>query len=105
MKVICFLLSIWIVFCAGRPCADRSSVCSAEKAQMASVHMPHTDQEADTDLCSPFCVCYCCAVSTALPKGFHFAIKTDILPVPPNTFICPPVRDYHNACWQPPRSC
>ncbi|QEH42127.1 DUF6660 family protein [Chitinophaga sp. XS-30] len=99
MKVLSLFLSIWILFCSGVPCTDRQSACDNAGGE---IHTGLADHE-DFDHCSPFCICSCCAVTTALPKAVSFFHRQAVLPVIPEIFICPPVSDYANACWQPPR--
>lgn len=99
MKVLSLVLSIWILFCSGTPCTDLPA-CSHSGSE--AVHADIAGHE-DFDHCSPFCVCSCCAVTTALPKVISFFHKQVSIPVIPDIYICPPVRDYANPCWQPPR--
>ncbi len=102
MKALCFLFSIWIVFCTGTPCADGHTHASGEETGVL-VHLPITEHEAGTDLCSPFCACYCCAVTTALPAATTFVSRPQPLAVIADSYLCPPAYDFTGAPWQPPR--
>ncbi|WP_157962819.1 DUF6660 family protein [Chitinophaga deserti] len=102
MKALCLFLSFWILLCAGTPCSDGAPHDHEETSQTA-VHLPVTEHANCFDLCSPFCACYCCAVSVSLPHTTLYFSRTAALPVVPEVFVCPPVRDYPNAPWQPPR--
>lgn len=102
MKALCFILSIWIVFCAGKPCAD-SYVELPGAGTEVSIHMSGEAHAPGADLCSPFCACYCCAVTTALPSTTLFTSQPQPLAMLPDSYICPPMRDFTCIPWQPPR--
>lgn len=103
MKALCFLLSIWIILCSGTPCADGHVHDESGKETMAYIHIPITEQEAGVDLCSPFCSCYCCAVTITIPVTTVFFSRPMPLAEIPDMYICPPAADFTAIPWQPPR--
>ncbi|WP_119080399.1 DUF6660 family protein [Chitinophaga alhagiae] len=102
MKAWSFLLSIWMLACAGLPCADRCTDADHEPAQ-EEVHVPLKETRDSGDLCSPFCVCSCCAVISVLPKNAAFLNKPVILNAPVSRYLIPPVQEVADSFWQPPR--
>jgi len=102
VKVLTFFLSIWILVCAGAPCVDRCTDAGHGLAQ-EEVHVPFNKTHNSPDLCSPFCVCSCCAVMSVLPKSTAFFSKPAAFNAPLNQYICPPVQDVADTFWQPPR--
>lgn len=103
MKALSFLLSIWILVCAGAPCADGLPDAGHDHAA-SEMHMPAKDTGGNNgDLCSPFCICYCCAAISVLPKAAAFPIKPLVLAAPESRYLCPPVQDLSDPFWQPPR--
>ncbi|WP_120514825.1 DUF6660 family protein [Chitinophaga barathri] len=103
MKALCFLLSIWIIFCSASPCADAYARGSAGDAAVVFHEHGEEDHQDVADLCSPFCACYCCAVTTTLPASTAFFSRPQPLAVIPDSYICPPVHDFTGVPWQPPR--
>ncbi len=56
MKIIAFILSIFVFVSAVTPCSD-GKTCD----ELGRAEMPHHDHSEDeNDDCSPFCVCTCC---------------------------------------------
>lgn len=62
MKLTSLILAILIVFLSGMPCDD-SAVASAN----TQLHHDHGGGSAESDNCSPFCVCRCCQVPVVIP--------------------------------------
>lgn len=59
MKLIAFILSIFIFTLSVTPCSDGKTCDDINNAEM-----PHHDHSEDKkDDCSPFCVCTCCGSS------------------------------------------
>jgi hypothetical protein len=72
MKYVAFIFSIYILTLNLAPCADSVVTDDAkiESSQNTS------DHHQDLDVCSPFCSCQCCHISTT---NMQFAdIKLDI---------------------------
>jgi len=61
VKLVAFLLSIYILALNFAPCEDSGSLdndVKVEISQNVDVDNGHTD----LDLCSPFCQCHCCHI-------------------------------------------
>lgn len=65
MKYLAFILSLYILVLIAVPCIDVPQDESAHKIEHAGDSSHHHENE--TDHCSPFCTCYCCAVNAEVP--------------------------------------
>jgi hypothetical protein len=57
LRVISFLLALYLVVISFAPCSDNHVLSEHEKDAVATTHSP-CDNESDA--CSPFCICSCC---------------------------------------------
>ncbi|WP_123847549.1 DUF6660 family protein [Chitinophaga lutea] len=104
MKAWLFLFSIWILVCAGMPCTDHLDSMHSHGPTNETVHAaPHEPADQSADTCSPFCSCYCCAVTTVLPKPVNYFSKPVLLAAPVSRYLCPPAEELTDSFWQPPR--
>lgn len=102
MKAWLLLFSVWILVCAGMPCAD---LCTDDShAREAALHVPFKEPVKAVDFCSPFCICYCCAVTSELPQTVSYFSKPVLLGSPASRYLCPPAEEPADPFWQPPRS-
>ncbi|TWI82627.1 DUF6660 family protein [Chitinophaga japonensis] len=72
MKFLAFIMAIIVLALSCMPCADAASAMMARKAKTEITKTP-VQQHPDTDTCSPFCQCTCCAGFT-LNYGFYTLI-------------------------------
>ncbi|MFN3752545.1 DUF6660 family protein [Flavobacterium sp.] len=106
MKLVNYILSIYLVALSCLPCADIEVSSAAHKAaEIASNHDEHS-HDKENDLCSPFCSCNCCGSQivtyfkttiincTVVSKG----IKTQ-LPSYTSKFT----SNFFGSIWQPPQ--
>ncbi len=64
MKIIAFILSIYILALNFTPCEDNNAINDDIKVELSQ----NTDFDHNhnaLDLCSPFCQCHCCQISIA----------------------------------------
>ncbi|MEI7594767.1 MAG: DUF6660 family protein [Bacteroidota bacterium] len=98
MKILCYLLSIYIICLLGVPCQDTCDMSDNHKTEEPTSH-----DEKDCHQCSPFCHCNCCHVNTIVSlKIILNAIETT-----PSVFVSIykeiPVKDIILHIWQPPK--
>lgn len=103
MKIFAFILSFYILALNCFPCGDGEE-CNETYEQSISMSAPNADHEHESEACSPFCSCACCAAT-----GFYQPVQV--------AKITPPIlhqakfyylKDHFNshslhAVWQPPR--
>ena len=61
MKLLTFMLTVYMLLLSCMPCND-SSDCSAEEKVSITINSTDHDNHDDEENCTPFCVCACCAV-------------------------------------------
>lgn len=103
MKLLTFLLSIYLVALSCLPCADMEADSTTSK-ETASNHEDHSHNE--NDLCSPFCVCNCCGAQFAsFTTTIYFDIPTITTAIETKESIYKPIftSNYYGSIWQPPQ--
>jgi hypothetical protein len=101
MKWFAVILSVYVLFLTGLPCVDNPWENGKDVAGCS--HNPADGHAPDTDLCSPFCVCDCCATQVVyMDNTVHFdGMSCEI----PYFFIFtsedPSTIAY--SIWQPPK--
>lgn len=103
MKWLAVILSIYMVLLSCIPCADAAPIEDTTKVTHVASQPDTTDHAPAADLCSPLCICNCCA---------GFALQTNLKKVNPTFFIALiPAPIYRHvavlqpsfAIWQPPK--
>lgn len=100
MKILTFILSLYVLVLTAIPCVDVPKDNSMSKYELTNTSSDH--HENDTDYCSPFCTCDCCVSPIINNSTIHFT--------------CTPIAqelitEYHNSLvsslfaiiWQPPK--
>jgi hypothetical protein len=62
MKFLFFFLSLFMLYMSCLPCGD-TNTCNAKAPAEISATDNHQQHKHDSDICSPFCTCACCATS------------------------------------------
>ncbi|MDP4189500.1 MAG: hypothetical protein Q8907_06505 [Bacteroidota bacterium] len=100
MKVIAYILSIYVLVLIAIPCADKPDDNLLHKPEITQGSPSGHHQ--DMDHCSPFCVCSCCASPVVLQ---FYAFPANLIYV--QVDFPELVPDFHsatlNSVWQPPR--
>jgi len=105
VKAIYFILALYVTALSVYPCSD-ANTCADEKRigeQVANVaDHPHSTDEQD--LCTPFCICSCCAthikVSLISMVGVNAVLHNTKEVIP---YIEKRVLANGNHIWQPPK--
>ena len=105
MKIIRFILAIYITVLTVYPCSDPYTCIDEFQngVQVVSVS-DHDHSDAERDVCTPFCICSCCAAHIKLSA----ISDIDFAGVVHNTKATVPYMERqsiadHNHIWQPPR--
>lgn len=102
MKFFVFIFSFYILALSCLPCGDRQE-CNVKAEQKITASTPHQEHQHQTEACTPFCSCACCAAAS-----FHQPVmyaKTNGLVFQKLTFYYNDdflSYDFHSI-WQPPR--
>ncbi|WP_299672592.1 DUF6660 family protein [uncultured Polaribacter sp.] len=88
MKFLAFILSIYILTLNLAPCEDYEAGAFNDDIEPEISQIfdnDHQHQDQDLDLCSPFCICQCCHIST---MNFKFVdIKFNIFYISTQDFF------------------
>ncbi len=105
VKPIRFILAIYITALTVFPCSDPYT-CKDElqKGKQVMSISDHEHSEDEQDVCTPFCICSCCAahirLSSASDIDFAGVIHNTKQTIP---YLEKLVLSDHNHIWQPPR--
>jgi hypothetical protein len=106
MRLTAFLLAMLVLLLSCLPCADIEAMPAPVKAgtELAGHQSPQQDRHDDSDLCSPFCHCSCCASYSVI----NLPVQLPVLLLPPecrsyNTHLSEDVIEISLPVWQPPQ--
>jgi hypothetical protein len=98
------LFAFYLLFLAIYPCSDASSMSEQNSEIVTIAAYDHANSNQDQDLCTPFCICACCAAHIKLSPladiDFAVVIHNTKETVP---YIEKQVLSDYNHIWQPPR--
>jgi hypothetical protein len=107
MRIWCVIFSFYLLLLSWQPCQDLiAKEISYPSAKARQSHLHSTPQPAETDDCSPFCVCSCCKTSMSHARlsvsvnsqFLAFAEKTPSL-LRRNNYA----QQHLASIWQPPK--
>ncbi len=105
VKLVYLLLAIYVTVLTVLPCSDPDT-CQDEiqnGGQVANVS-DHEHSDNEQGVCTPFCICSCCAahirLSSASDIDFAGVIHNTKQTIP---YLEKLVLSDHNHIWQPPR--
>ncbi|MCW3116928.1 MAG: hypothetical protein JWM28_1010 [Chitinophagaceae bacterium] len=101
MKLLQIILSTYLIFLSVVPCTDTEAGALDSETVISTTA---GTQQQDNDLCSPLCVCSCCA-------GFSIASHLRNLPSvtivlgeePESIYFDPQIKELLRSFWQPPK--
>jgi len=102
MKIIAIILSFYVLALTALPCIEVNKDLASHQIEISS-QTQDTHNHGDTDRCSPFCTCNCCATSVIFQEylvqlnSYSFYEK-QYFPVSSNFFSDPLA-----SIWQPPK--
>jgi hypothetical protein len=102
MKILAFILSLYILILTAIPCIDKVQDHAKQTIEIAQNPADHQHGQ-ESDQCSPFCSCVCCATSVIHPdysihfKSFSFLQEK----FSEQTFSF--VSSHFVSIWQPPK--
>jgi hypothetical protein len=106
MKVIvAFLLAFYVLALSCIPCQDEAAPLPDSKTSSATVAAGGGTHQEAVDLCSPFCICACCASVTisatvaALPEN----AVSQLIPPAGFSYLQVLYTGDRTGIWQPPQ--
>ena len=79
MKIFILIFSFYLLGLSCLPCGDKNE-CTVKATTTVSTPINHDKHSQDTEHCTPFCTCSCCAVSVSLPATVFYKIHKRIFP-------------------------
>jgi hypothetical protein len=105
MKLMHYILALYTILLSCIPCQDEAIV--VDEMQLTSISADaHAGGSELVDLCSPFCICACCAgvtlqqVPAALPEAASSLFFQDQF----DAYAAPGHSENLHVIWQPPRA-
>jgi len=103
MKHLAFILSIYIFGLNLAPCADYIPTDNIDaKTELSQAKEDH--QQQDSDLCSPFCICQCCHISTINFKFVNVKFNISYISTQDFFYLNGIEKDFTTSILQPPRA-
>lgn len=100
MKVFGYILSIYILTLLAYPCQDD---CNYLLTNNTNNSENHNHNEHNCNLCSPFCTCNCCHVSTIISLNIIIH-KTSTIPIFFDVIFKDSfIKEIIFSIWQPPK--
>jgi hypothetical protein len=102
MKFFAFIISFYFLALSCFPCGDGQE-CDTKAEQKISATADHQEHQHQTENCTPFCICACCAASVFCQPVE--SVKTHKLELQAAKFqyeISLISTDLHSI-WQPPK--
>ncbi len=108
MKLINYILSIYLVALSSIPCADMEVSSAAHKAvEISSSHDEKShNHDKENDLCSPFCSCNCCGsqiVTYFKTPTIKIEIVSKTIKTKLPTYTSKFASNFYGSIWQPPQ--
>ncbi len=99
MKILPFILSLYILVLTAIPCIDEPNDISLNKI----THSISGNQQTDIDHCSPFCTCDCC-VSPIIYKSYMIQFNSySLYQKQYSTYSSNYNLVHYASIWQPPQ--
>lgn len=105
MRLACSFIAIYILALSVYPCSDQET-CADERIQgVTAVNVQGHDHAGnESDHCTPFCICSCCATHIQLQYAFDITLVNLVHNTPVATrYIEKPSLNNSKAIWQPPK--
>jgi hypothetical protein len=103
MKIFAFIMAVFVLVLSCVPCMDEADIIQSKNVEAGLSTSHSSQQHHDTDPCSPFCTCNCCAGFTV----FYTSLQTDQTVVAAakfySSYLTSPTLEMAMPVWQPPQ--
>ncbi len=76
VKILAFILSIYILALNFTPCGDSKSLDSLDNTELSQTFDVDHDHNA-LDSCSPFCICQCCQINIDIVDFYSYTLISE----------------------------
>jgi hypothetical protein len=106
IKVVAYMFAFYTIALAGIPCQDKDVVSWQNRSQQQEVATSDASRTIPVDLCTPFCVCACCASVTlsttcSMPGKISLSFSVATVSFP---YQQPFSTGNSAGIWQPPKN-
>lgn len=103
MRVITFILALFLIAASIAPCLDvEAAFLSDIKTELVSSDA--NQHQAAGDVCSPFCTCSCCVTSADVFSSVYKLHTPAIIPLDMPVFNQSLMKNSGISFWQPPKA-
>jgi hypothetical protein len=102
MKLLAFILSIYIFALNLTPCED--GIVSDGEVKTEVSHTTDDHQHQGSDLCSPFCICQCCHINATYYQFVYTNIDFKYISTQDFFYHKSLEKDITTSILQPPRA-
>ncbi|MCF7561605.1 hypothetical protein L3X39_13240 [Sabulilitoribacter multivorans] len=103
MKLLAFILSLYIFALNLAPCEDNAALDNEVKTEISQA-IGDDHQHQDSDLCSPFCICQCCHINATHFKFVNIKFNTIYISTQDFFYLSGTEKDFTTSILQPPRA-
>lgn len=106
MKLLNYILSIYLIALSCLPCADIEVSNTAHKASEIVHTQEKHSHDKENDLCSPFCSCNCCGsqiVTYFKAVSYNFTVVSKGIKTQLPSYTSQLTSNFFGSIWQPPQ--
>lgn len=106
MKLLTVILSFYIFALSASPCVDIEVESAAHSTVAHSSEKDNHSHDKENDLCSPFCICNCCAgvTLTYVPViTYDFTVRFEQIRSSNSIYTSVLHSNFYGSIWQPPQ--
>ncbi len=106
MKIINFILSIYLIFLSCIPCTDTKEDIAVNSTHEYATNHENHPHETNDDSCSPFCICNCCGqtiINYHPVIVYDFPVQLQEIKTFNSNYNSSLVTLFSGSIWQPPQ--
>ena len=102
MKILAFILSIYIFVLNIAPCEDYTVLDNEVNTEISQA-VGDDHNHLSSDLCSPFCICQCCHINTTHFKIVNIMFETSNFSTQDFFYLNGLEKEFTTSILEPPR--
>ena len=102
MKFMAIIFAVFFLGLSVMPCVDNEQVSEDHAAYQHSSESH--DHDAESDFCSPLCVCSCCHINFTVENSFYTSIENSLITDNVSAFFDCRLDGYSTSILHPPKA-